>query len=106
MSARKLVNVSNTFSNLEVETRKTSLTLPTESVNLSKNGIEFHSPSSIAPWTEMTVELQSPRTAKKIHCTGVVVACAGNRHAGYRVAMLFTSLSRQTQARLDLLAYS
>jgi hypothetical protein len=35
-----------------------------------------------------------------------VVACNGNRHNGYTVSMVFTSLSKQAQARLDLLAYS
>jgi len=36
----------------------------------------------------------------------VVVACNGNRHGGYTVSMVFTSLSKQSQARLNLLAYS
>jgi hypothetical protein len=34
------------------------------------------------------------------------VACDGNRHAGYQVAMLFTSVSRQVQAQLESLAVS
>ena len=106
MSARKLEPSSSVFSEINVQARKTSLTLPAGAVSLSKNGIEFRSPAAIAPWTEMTVDLESPRNARKIHCTGVVVACNGSRHAGYHVSMLFTGLSRQTQAQLNLLAYS
>lgn len=106
MSARKLEPSSSGFSDVNVQARKTSLTLPAGAVSLSKNGIEFRSPTAIAPWTEMTVDLQSPRNARKIHCTGVVVACNGSRHSGYQVSMLFTGLSRQTQAQINLLAYS
>jgi len=106
MSARKLEPSSSGFSDVNVQARKTSLTLPAGAVSLSKNGIEFCSPTAIAPWTEMTVDLESPRNSRKIHCTGVVVACNGSRHAGYHVSMLFTGLSRQTQAQLNLLAYS
>lgn len=54
----------------------------------------------------MTVTLQSTRDTGRVHCTGVVVACSGDRHSGYTVSMLFTSLSKQSQARLNLLAYS
>jgi hypothetical protein len=36
----------------------------------------------------------------------VVVDCTGTRHSGYRVAMVFTSLSRQASERLALLADS
>jgi len=50
--------------------------------------------------------LETPLEDKKLNCTGVVVACDGNRHFGYRVSMVFTGLSRQTQARLESLAES
>ena len=53
----------------------------------------------------MSVDLQYP-DAKKVHCTGVVVACDGNRNSGYRVSLLFTKLSRQSQALLHTLAYA
>ena len=106
MSARKLEPSSGAFSEVNVQARKSSLTLSAGAVSLSKNGIEFRSPTAIAPWTEMTVDLEAPRSARKLHCTGVVVACQGNRHTGYHVSMLFTGLSRQTQEQLNLLAYS
>ena len=51
----------------------------------------------------MTMMLQSSRDDGKINCSGVVIACTGNKHTGYHVSMVFTSLSRQAQARL--LAY-
>ena len=51
-------------------------------------------------WTEMTVELQLPGT-KSFSCSGVVVSCSGNRHIGDNVSLVFTSLSRQAQERLN-----
>ena len=53
----------------------------------------------------MSVDLQFP-DAKKVHCTGVVVACDGTRHSGYLVSLLFTKLSRQSQTLLSVLAYA
>jgi len=76
------------------------LTLPAEAVRIRKNGIEFRSRDSFQPWTEMTLSLQRTGETKKIHCTGVIVACDGNPIQGYTVSMLFTNLSRQSQARL------
>ena len=40
-------------------------------------------------------------SAGKVQFNGVVVACDGNRHTGYAVSMLFTSVSKQAQARLN-----
>jgi hypothetical protein len=76
------------------------LTLPAEAVRVRKNGIEFRSKDSFQPWTEMTLSLQRTGESKKINCTGVIVACDGNPIQGYTVSMLFTNLSRQSQARL------
>jgi hypothetical protein len=80
------------------------LALPAEAVRVRKNGIEFRSKVSIQPWTEMTLSLQREGESKKINCTGVIVACNGNPQQGYTISMLFTNLSRQSQARL--LGYS
>lgn len=80
------------------------LTLPSDAVRIRKNGIEFRNPTAITPWTEMTVTLEGPTPAKKVNFTGVVVACSGDRHAGYTVSMLFTHVTRLSQARL--LGYS
>ncbi len=81
------------------------LTLSASAVKVRKSGIEFRTVSAIPAWTELSLDLQYP-DAKKVHCTGVVVACNGNRHSGYCVSLLFTRLSRQSQARLSSLAYS
>jgi hypothetical protein len=101
MSARK-----TTASDLiDIAPRITQcLTLPAEAVRVRKNGIEFRSRDAIQPWTEMTLSLQRTGETKKIHCTGVIVACNGNRREGFVISMLFTNLSRQSQARL--LGYS
>ena len=79
------------------------LPLPAGFFQLRRNGIEFQSSSPIAEWTEMTVEVATSASGRKMCCTGVVVACSGNRQTGYQVAMLFTGLSRQSRAQLDTL---
>ncbi len=71
---------------------------------IRKNGIEFQSSIPIPEWTEMTVEVETSVSGRNMRCTGVVVACSGNRQRGYQVAMLFTGLTRQSRARLDGLA--
>jgi hypothetical protein len=101
MSARK-ADVS--FDRVTVQARQTQLSLAPDSVLIRKNGIEFHSPIPFPTWTEMTLALQSPQDGAKVNCGGVVIACSGNRHSGYQVAMVFTSMSRQAEARLSTLA--
>ncbi len=105
MSART-INASGAFPPLTIQARQTRLSLAPSEVCIRRNGVEFRSETPIAAWTEMTVTLQSTRDSGRVHCTGVVVACNGNRHSGYTVSMVFTSLSKQSQARLNLLAYS
>ena len=105
MSARKF-ETSNLFQPVTVQAREACLSLSPSQVRIRKNGVEFHSEKPIAAWTEMTVTLQSTKDSGRVHCTGVVVACIGNRHDGYSVSMVFTSLSKQSQARLDMLSYS
>jgi hypothetical protein len=100
MSARKVETTSLGFS--PIQTR--CLTLLADSVRIRKNGIEFHNEHPLSPWTEMTVTLQGPGDAKKVNFTGVIVECAGNREDGYEICMLFTHVSRLSQARL--LSYS
>jgi hypothetical protein len=80
------------------------LTLAADAVFVRKNGIEFRNNEPITAWTEMTVSLQGPNPARKVNFTGVVVACSGDRHEGYMISMLFTHVSRLSQARL--LGYS
>ena len=105
MSARKLSS-SGASESVTVEARQTRLTLAPDQVRIRKNGVEFRSASPISAWTEMTVTLQSSRDTGRVNCTGVVIACTGNRHAGYTVSMVFTNMSRQAQARLNMLAFS
>lgn len=105
MSTSKL-DTSGVFQPLTVKAPKTQPNLCSDTVSIRKNGIEFHSAQPIPIWTEMSVDLHSVKDAKKLHCTGVVVACQGNRHAGYQVSIVFMNLSRQSQERLSLLAFS
>lgn len=105
MSARKIESTS-VFTPVTLSNRQTRLNLSASDVCIRKNGVEFRSSTPIAAWTEMTVTLQSNRDAGKVNCTGVIVACTGNRHGGYTVSMVFTGLSKQSQAKLNLLAYS
>jgi hypothetical protein len=108
MSARKAEAVGSIspIQQLTLEARQTRLTLSPDSVIIHKNGIEFRSVGPFAPWTEMTMTLRSPKDGGSVHCTGVVISCTGNKHSGFHVSMVFTSLSKQAQARLNLMAYS
>jgi len=100
MSARKIEN-----SPLELSSNTTQcLNVPSSSVRIRKNGIEFRNDQPLVPWTEMTVTLQGSGLAKKVNFTGVIVACKGDPQAGYEISMLFTHVTRLSQARL--LAYS
>jgi hypothetical protein len=105
MSARK-AEVGGSLHHVTVEARQTRLSLSADAVILHKNGIEFRSAAPFAAWTEMTMTLQSPKDAGKVHCTGVVIACTGNKHAGYHVSMVFTSMTKHAEARLSAMAFS
>ena len=104
MSARKID--SGLVQPLTVQTQATQLNLPVHAVRLRRNGIEFASFSPMATWTEMVITVQMPLTGKRLNCSGVVVACEGNRHRGYQISMLFTNVSNHMQAELDTLARS
>ena len=104
MSARKLETNNASAQAVTLETRQTQLTLSREAVAISKSGVEFRSAEPFPLWTEMTVTLECPPEGR-VNCSGVVVACNGNRHSGYCVAMLFTGLSKQSEARLNALSY-
>ena len=104
MSARKVQSIGS-LQQLTVEARQTRLSLSPDSVIIHKNGIEFRSASPFSEWAEMTLTLQSRSDGGRLHCTGVVIACTGNKHGGYHVSMVFTGLSKQAQARLATMAY-
>ena len=90
---------------LAVESGPKVLPLPAGFFQIRKNGIEFQSSTVIPEWTEMTVELETSASDRKMRCTGIVVSCSGNRHSGYQVAMLFTDLSAQNRIQLSNLAF-
>ncbi len=104
MSARRIESAGS-LQHVTVEARQARLSLSPNAVILHKNGIEFRSATPFAPWTEMTMSLQSARDDGRLNCTGVVISCSGNKHAGYHVSMIFTGISKQAQARLSLMAY-
>lgn len=104
MSARRLGSLGSLQQHVTVEARQARLTLSPDAVVIHKGGIEFRSETAFPRWVEMTVTLQSPHEDGKVHCTGVVVDCTGNRHAGYHVSMVFTGLSKQAEARLSAMA--
>ncbi len=104
MSARKIGSAGAFQQNVTVQARQTRLTLSPDSVVIHKGGIEFRSPAPLAVWTEMTMTLDAPDNGK-VHCSGVVIACTGNKHAGYNISMVFTDVTKQAQARLDVMAH-
>ena len=103
MSARK-IETGSLQQHVTIEARQTRLVLSPGSVIIHKNGIEFRSATAFAPWTEMTLTLQSPADNGRVNCNGVVIACTGNKHSGYHVSLVFTSLTKQAQARLSSMA--
>jgi hypothetical protein len=104
MSARTISH-PNAAANVTVNSRQVGLTLSPDAVSIHKGGIEFRSQKAFPHWTEMTVSLRSPGDDTTINCTGVVVDCIGNKHEGYHVSMVFTSLSKQAEARLNSMAF-
>ena len=102
MSARK---IDFTRSIQPLSHGRKRMSLAASAVKVRKSGVEFRAANPIPAWTEMSVDLQYP-DSKKVHFTGVVVACAGNRQSGYLVSLLFTHVSRQSQARLGSLGIS
>jgi len=106
MSARRIESAGNFPQSVTVEARETRLELSPESVVIHKSGIEFRSPSPLAAWTEMTLALRSPGDQGLLRCSGVVISCTGSKHAGYHISMIFTSLSKQSQAKLNTMAFA
>ena len=105
MSARR-IEITGSLQQVTVEARQVRLSLSPNSVIIHRNGIEFRSATPFSEWAEMTMTLQSPADGGKVHCTGVVISCTGNKHAGYHISMVLTGLSRHAQARLSTIAYT
>lgn len=105
MSARKISHLGSLPTGVNVSSRQTRLELSHEAVVIHKSGIEFRSPTPFSAWTEMTVDLKTPDNGR-VNCTGVVIACTGNKHSGYHVTMAFTNISRQAQSRLTQMSDS
>ena len=106
MSAKKLTGVSAFSTSVSVTSRDAKLELSTEAVSVHRNGIEFRSPTAFNEWSEMTVALVSPRDGSRISCHGVIVACAGNKHTGFHVSLVFTGLTTQTEKQIGAIARS
>jgi len=104
MSASKIDRTSPTSSPKD-PAHHTLLDLAADEVYFRKNGIEFRTSNSIPVWTEMTVELR-PQRGELVACTGVVVACSGNRHTGYLIAMVFTDMSPAHQRQMNDLTFT
>lgn len=104
MSARKADIVSPLHSHVTVQARQTRLALSPDAFVLHRNGIEFRSSTPFSAWAEMTLTLQAAPNEGKVHCSGVVISCTGNKHTGYHISMVLTGLSKQAEARLHALA--
>ena len=106
MSARKITSIDSPKHQFNIGSNGSGLELSMDAVTIHKSGIEFRSPSPFKEWAEMTVALQSPQGGSQIQCSGVVIACSGNKHTGYRVSLVFTHISDQAQAQLNTMARS
>ncbi len=104
MSAKKIDGINgDSFSS---QPPQNQVTLSASTVQVHRNGLEFHTENPMTVWKEIAVTLESPLTIKKIQCAGVVVACTGNRHSGYNVSMVFTQISKHSQELLSFLSSS
>ena len=106
MSAKKISSLGSSENSVSVASRQAALELSADKVSVHKNGIEFRSPKPFTEWSEMTVSLQSPLDGSQLSCHGVVVACAGSKHSGFHVSMLFTSMNPQAEKQLGAMARS
>jgi hypothetical protein len=106
MSAKKFSGANSFQLPVSVTSRDASLELSNGAVSVHKNGIEFCSPKPFNEWNEMTVTLQSPNDGGRVSCHGVIVGCAGNRHTGYHISMVFTGLNSETKKLLGTMARS
>jgi hypothetical protein len=106
MSAKRLTGTSSFQTSVSVSGRDAKLELSTDAVSIHKNGVEFRSPKPFNEWSEMTVALVSPGDGQRISCHGVIVGCAGNKHTGYHVSLVFTGLSSETEKQLGTMARS
>jgi hypothetical protein len=105
MSAKRLTGTGAFQTSVSVSSRDSKLELSTETVSVHRNGIEFRSPKAFNEWSEMTVALQS-KDGRRISCHGVIVGCAGTKHTGYHISMVFTGLNSETEKQLGTMARS
>lgn len=87
------LDTSGFFDPVKVNARELELSLSADSVRLTKGGIEFFSPKAIEKWTELSLELQSPKQKGRVRCNGIVVDCSGNKHHRYIITIAFTGVS-------------
>jgi hypothetical protein len=106
MSAKKVGSLGSIGNSVSVAGRESALALCADKVSIHKSGIEFCSPQPFKEWSEMTLSLRSPLDGSRVSCHGVVVACAGSKHSGYHVSMLFTSLTPTAEKQLGIMARS
>lgn len=106
MSAKQIRSLGSYGHSVSVSGREATLNLSAEQVTVHRNGIEFHSSAPFKEWSEMTVTLRSVLKGGGFSCHGIVVGCVGNKHSGFTVSMLFTSLTPQAQKELGTMARS
>jgi hypothetical protein len=83
-------------------------THPSDTINISSNGVYFNSPRYIAPLTRLGLRLLLPDedsgTELAVDCTGIVVRIVPDRPSTrvdrYEVACYFTDTSPEFQERL------
>lgn len=63
-------------------------------------GLEFWSEKELEIYTELHLQVESPEDGSALQFSGVVVDCSGNKHCGFRVSLLYTSINPSTQLAL------
>jgi hypothetical protein len=105
MKTTKL-DTSGMFEPLTVKSDEIQFTLPPEAVNVRANGVEFLSSQELPVWSELTIELRSPKTHNPIQCNGIVVGASGSKHSGFVISILFVGLEPEAQSQVETLSRS
>ncbi|MBM3877866.1 MAG: hypothetical protein FJ386_14320 [Verrucomicrobia bacterium] len=99
-------DTSCVFEPFTIQTRETQFTLPADSLLVRRNGIEFRSPTPLDEWTELTLDMHSPRDGHREQATGVVVACRGTHAAGFAVSVVLMGMTPAAERLLQQAAIS
>jgi len=76
------------------------VTLTKGTYKVRSSGLEFFSEKELELYTELSLSVEHPETHKVVNFSGIVINCAGNRHEGFLVSLVFTNITQEAQLSL------